>query len=112
MTAQQKKRLESHSGIGKEVWFKDKETGKHELWGIVEDEVYIMVEDYRHMIQRIKAPKGEEYWDGCEYGYRTGYYTYDKAMKRLVWGQFTQFLTEKQYRELLGKARDKGWPIF
>ena len=51
------------------------------------------------------------YWDGSKYGYRTGYYTYDKNMKYIVWGQFTQFLTEKEYNKLLTKARAKGWPI-
>jgi hypothetical protein len=31
---------------------------------------------------------------------------------RIVWGQYTQFLTEKKYKALLAQARAKGWEVF
>ncbi len=103
----QRKRLEAKSGIGKFVKFKDKKTRKTTLMGVVRDEVYILVGDYKHLIQRIEKDAG--YWDGSKFGYRTGYYTYDKGGKRILWGQYTQFLTEREYRTLLNKAEAKGW---
>ena len=97
--------------IGKPIHFKLKQTGDRTLWGTVEDEVYIMVDDYKHMIQRFKFAK-EISNDDSEYGYRTCYYTLDKKEQKIKWGQYTQSLTEREYRELLGKAKAKGWPIF
>ena len=104
-------RLEKASMIGKAVYFKNKATGDRELWGIVEDEVYIMVSDYKHMIQKFRFAEGVSN-DDSAYGYRTGYYTLDKHGGKIKWGQFTQSLTEREYRELLGKAQAKGWSIF
>lgn len=119
MNREQERELESKSGIGKSVTFKDKETGENIHWGNVVDEVYILVGDYKHLIQRIEYPQSADwsgntaaYWDGSKFGYRTGYYTFDNTGRKILWGQYTQFLTEKEYRELLGKARQKGWPIF
>jgi hypothetical protein len=74
------------------------------LVGTVEDEVSIMTEDYKHLIQRIRLSDGR-------YGYRTGYYTYDVAGRTIKWGQFTQFLTAQQYQTLLSQAFAKGWDI-
>jgi hypothetical protein len=112
MTNEQRKKLESMSMIGRKISCKDKQQ-RGIQWepGIVVDEVYIMVSDYKHMIQKIEFSDGES-WDESKYAYRTGYYTYDKDMKNIKWGQYTQFLTEKEYRELLKKAKDKGWDIF
>lgn len=105
-------KLEKMSRLGMPVTFRSKaEPGQWDRIGIVEDEVYIMVGDYKHMIQRIKFADDVS-WDGSQHGYRTGYYTYDKNMENIKWGQFTQFLTEKEYRELLSKAKAKGWDIF
>ncbi len=107
----QQKKLGAATRKGKNVWFKDKyDNNKHRLWGTVKDEVYIIVADYKHMIQRIELAEGITR-DGSKYAYRTGYYTFDADHNHVLWGQFTQCLTEKQYNELLGKARDKGWSI-
>lgn len=111
MTAAQLQRLEGMTRIGGDVVFKRKGSGRRWVLGKVEDEVSIIVGDYKHVIQRIQFAPGES-WDGSEYAYRTGYYTYDASMKRIVWGQYTQFLTQLEYVELLGKARAKGWPLF
>ena len=107
MNDEQRKRLEAKSGVGKTVTFKDKRTGEAVPWGTVTDEVSIIVGDYKHLIQRIERKEG--YWDGSRVGYRTGYYTYDKEGKRILWGQYTQFLTEREYNKLLNKAKAKGW---
>ncbi len=71
----------------------------------------IIVEDYKHLIQKIELD-GKPSTDDSVHGYRTGYYTFSYGMKKIVWGQYTQFLTEQQYRNLLGQARAKGWNIF
>jgi hypothetical protein len=110
MTDEQRARLTAMSMIGRPVKFRRKDRGGHWTVGVVEDEVYEIVSDYKHMIQRIRFRTGVS-WDGSEYGYRTGYYTYDAKGKRIVWGQYTQFLTEHEYQRLLGKARDRGWQI-
>ncbi len=110
MTKAQRQRLEAASCIGKEVHFKVKGgTGRNKM-GRVLDEVYIMVGDYKHLIQQIHADA--PYWDGSKMGYRTCYYTFDADGKHVKFGQYTQFLTELEYRNLLSKARAKGWPLF
>jgi len=112
MTKQQRGRLETMSCIGKPVFFKTKgKPEKKKEHGTVVDEVYILVSDYKHMIQQIEFKPGVS-WDGSKYAYRTGYYTYDGQMKNIKWGQFTQFLTEKEYKALLSKAKARGWKCF
>jgi hypothetical protein len=110
MTAAQKARLEAMTMVGRKVTFKQKgKPGSYQL-GIVEDEVYVLVSDYKHMIQRIRFANGVS-WDESEHGYRTGYYTYQAHMQHIKWGQYTQFLTQSEYQVLLAKARERGWPI-
>ena len=111
LTPDQLVRLESMSMIGRLVTFKNK--GKPGSWivGTVEDEVSIIVWEYKHLIQRIKFAAGMS-WDGSTHAYRTGYYTYQTGRAYIKWGQYTQLLTETEYRELLGKARKKSWDIF
>ncbi len=114
MNDDQKLRLESWSRKGKEVWFKDKGSGEKQLWGTIEDEVYVMVDGdddpYKHVLQRIRRATYRT-WDPPYY-YRTGYYTFSrKVPSRLVWGQYAQLLTEDTYRELLKKAKGKGWGL-
>ena len=111
MNKEKLKKLEAKTKIGKPVYFKNKDGSGYRTMGIVEDEVYIIIGEYKQMIQRIKFAKGES-WDGSEYAYRTGYYTYDKKGVNIKWGQYTQFLTQKEYKRLLEKAKEKGWDIF
>jgi len=110
MTPEQFKRLESTT-IGKTVTHKNKGGSGHQVVGTVVDEVYIIVSDYKHLIQKIAFTPGNE-WGGNMFAYRAGYYTFDAKMKKPTWGQYTPVLTESQYRELLQKARQKGWAIF
>src|SRR5262249_7070954 len=111
ITDVQRQRLERVSRIGKQVVHKHKGGGGYRGMGIVEDEVYVLANDYKHVIQKIRLESGT-YPDGSRYAYRTGYYTYDAKRKRIVWGQYTQFLTEQEYKQLLAKAQAKGWGIF
>ncbi len=110
MTDEQERRLEAQSMIGKHVYFKEKGGTNRKKWGTVTDEVYVMVGEYKHLMQQIKAE--EAYWDGSYVGYRTGYYTWDATGNQIKWGQYTQFLTEKEYATLLSSAKAKGWPLF
>lgn len=107
LSAEQRSRLERMSRIGKRVLHKQKGGVGFNLMGTVVDEVYVIVSDYKHMIQKIKFADGMG-WGGNEYAYRTGYYTYDAKAKTVRWGQYSQFLTESEYRELLAKAKAKG----
>ena len=110
MTPAQAQRLEGMTRLGQTVWFKNKGRPGYQAMGKVVDEVYIMVGDYKHLIQKIEFAEGVS-WDRSRFAYRTGYYTYDGRVKRIVWGQYTQFLTEKEYGQLLAKANTKGWGI-
>ena len=107
---EQRKRLEAASGVGKFVQFVEKGETARTKMGTVLDEVYVIVGEYKHLIQRIQFE--EPYWDGSRIGYRTCYYTLDAKGKNIKFGQYTQFLTEKEYTVLLSMAKAKGWPIF
>jgi hypothetical protein len=91
MTNEQRGRLEQASGIGKGIWFKNKDTRERECWGKVDDEVFIIVGEetdnpYKHLIQRIVPASGQT-WDDSMYFYRSGYYNFGGAgRKKLVWG--------------------------
>jgi|ERR1700735_2495672 hypothetical protein len=111
MTDEQKQRLEAKSTVGRTVTFKNKGIPGGRTIGTVEDEVALIVSDYKHLIQKIRFADGIS-WDGSPYGYRTGYYTYSYGMKKIVWGQYTQFITGNEYRDLLTKAKAKGWDVF
>lgn len=96
--------------VGRTVTFRIKGSTGFQAIGVVEDEVYIMVDDYKHLIQRIRFA-ADVSWDGSVFGYRSGYYTFDAAGRSIKWGQYTQFLTEAEYFRLLALAREKGWPL-
>ena len=111
MNSNQRKKLEQMSGQKKHVNFKNKDGSGYTNIGIVDDEVYIMVGDYKHMIQKIRFNAGKS-WDSSIFGYRTCYYTYDKDIKNIKCGQFAQFLTQIEYKKLLQLAKEKGWEVF
>ena len=99
------------SMIGRPVTFKNK--GVTGCWtvGRVVDEVYKIVGEYKHLIQKIEFESGVS-WDGSTHAYRTGYYTFEHGKKNIKWGQYTQLLTENEYKDLLKKAKDRGWQLF
>ena len=103
---EQRRRLEAASGVGKFVQFVEKGETARTKMGTVLDEVYVIVGEYKHLIQRIQFE--EPYWDGSRIGYRTCYYTLDAKGKNIKFGQYTQFLTEKEYSVLLSMAKAKA----
>jgi hypothetical protein len=109
-TPEQIAKLEAMSMKGRTITFKYKGKSGRRKIGVVEDEVYIIVGDYKHLIQKVRFEDGVSH-DGSLFAYRTGYYTYEASRKNIKWGQYTQFLTEKEYRTLLQKAQDKGWGV-
>ena len=104
-------RLESASRIGKEVWLNERNSGMPILWGIVEDEVGIVAGDAKHVIQRIRLAKDVSH-DGSHYGYKTGSFTIDPRTGSVKWAQYSQVVSEQEYRDLLALAKGKGWPVF
>jgi hypothetical protein len=103
-------KLNAMSRIGKEVWVNSRETGRPMLFGIVEDEVSILVDDAKHVIQRIRLADGVMQ-HGQKYGYKTGSFVIDQQTGDIKWGQYSQMLLEAEYRELLTHVKKKGWPI-
>jgi hypothetical protein len=109
------KKLEAMTRVGKELWLASRDTGLPMLWGVVEDEVSILAEDAKHVIQRVRLADGVRR-DGAgkhgeQYGYRSGSFTVDTRTGSIRWKQHSQVLSEREYRELLALAKGKGWPI-
>ena len=108
-TEQQK--LEAATRVGKEVWLNGKGGWTPMLWGVVEDEVAIVVDSTKHVIQRIRFADGVS-WDGSKYGYKTGAFTLDPRTGAVKWAQYSQCVSEEELKALIAKARDKGWAVF
>ena len=105
------RRLEAATRVGKEVWLNERGSGMPILWGVVEDEVGLVVDDAKHVIQRIRLANGVS-WDKSEFGYKTGSFTIDPRSGGVKWAQYSQVLSEREYGVLLAKVREKGWPLF
>lgn len=105
------KRLEAATRIGKEVWLNSRDSGMPVRWGVVEDEVGLVVDGAKHVIQRIRLADGVS-WDGSVYGYKTGSFVIDPRTGGVKWALYSQVLSEQEYRELLAIAKTRGWPIF
>ena len=101
-------KLESMTRIGMEVRLIDRQTDRETFSGVVEDEVAIVVEDAKHVIQRIRLADDTRR-DGDEYGYRTGTFFVDRHTGRIKWAQYSQAVTETELQELLALAKKKGW---
>lgn len=104
------KKLEAMTRIGKDVRLIDRETGTEKVWGVVEDEVGIVVDGAKHVIQRVRLAD-DMTWNGDSYGYRTGSFFVDRRTGSIKWAQYAQTLLEPEYRELLALAKKKGWPV-
>jgi hypothetical protein len=96
--------LHSASRLGKEVWIRT-DAGTPGLSGVVEDEVHLDAGDVKHAIQRIRLA------DGGTYGYSTGSFVLDAGTGRVRWRPGALVISERDYRELLAKARARGWPL-
>lgn len=105
------RKLETASRLGKQVIAQARESWSPIVWGVVEDEVSLVVDGAKHVIQRIRLAK-DATWDGSEYGYKTGSFHLDPRTGAVKWAQYSQVLSEREMSELLARARSKGWPIF
>jgi hypothetical protein len=85
-------------------------TAPASLWGVVEDEVSLVTDRAKHVIQRIRLAKDVS-WDGSDYGYKAGSFVIDPATGKVKWAQYSQVVSEHEYRELLAKVKTRGWPI-
>jgi hypothetical protein len=103
-------RLEGSSRLGKEIWLKARDTGLPVVWGIVEDEVGLIVEDARHVIQRVRLVK-EMTIDGSDYGYKAGAFVIDPNTGKVKWSQYSLAISERAYRRLLALGKARGWPL-
>lgn len=104
------RRLETATRIGKEVMANARDSWTPHVWGVVEDEVSIVVDGAKHVIQRIRLADGIS-WDGSEYGYKAGTFVIDARTGGVKWAQYSQVLSEREFVTLLEKARGKGWPV-
>ena len=103
------KRLESLTRIGEDVRLIDRTTGRERLWGVVEDEVGIVVDGAKHVVQRVRLADDVRR-NGNEYAYKTGSFTM-KARGGIRWTPYAQTVSENELRELLGLMKKKGWPV-
>ena len=90
--------------VGREIWIRT-ETGVRVLCGVVEDEVDVLGDGAKHVIQRIRLA------DGGAYGYETGSFVVDPGTGRIKWSERSPVISETDYRELLEKAKTRGWPL-
>ena len=104
------KKLEATTRVGKEVWSNARDTGIPMLWGVVEDEVGVVVDGAKHVIQRVRLADGVNE-AGERYGYKSGSFTIDARTGSIKWSQYSLMLMESEYRELLALAKTRGWPI-
>jgi hypothetical protein len=109
MNKKQREDLERCTGVDKLVRFKYKGTLDKYLVGTVEDEVSIIVADYKHLIQRIRLSADMADYLGGEYAYRTGYFTLTAKTRKPVWGQYHTLVPASAYHQLIRKANQKGW---
>ncbi len=110
ISPEQTSKLESYTGLNKIVTFKNKYAAGKVLLGTVEDEVSLISFDYKYVVQKIRLAPNIA-WDGSQYAYRSGYYTFDGNMQKVLWGQYHSCLSEREYEQLLALARAKGWPV-
>jgi hypothetical protein len=110
VTWDDQRKLETATRIGKEVIAQARDAWSPIVWGVVEDEVSLVVDGAKHVIQRIRLSK-DIAWDGSEYGYKTGTFQLDARTGAVKWAQYSQVLSERELSELLARARSKGWPL-
>jgi hypothetical protein len=108
--ARERERLANATGVKKHVKLKYKGTLHNYVLGTVEDEVSVIDNDYKHVIQRIELddPKTAREW-GVNLAYRHGYFTLSKKRRKLTWGQYHSIIPAPAYRQLIQKAKRKGW---
>ena len=104
------RKLEAATRLGKEVVATGRDSWSPTVLGVVVDEVSVVANAAKHVIQRIKLTK-DIAWDGSEYAYKAGTFYVDPRTGDVKWAQYSQIISEREHRELLARARAKGWPI-
>ena len=104
------RKLEAATRLGKEVVATGRDSWSPTVLGVVVDEVSVVANAAKHVIQRIKLTK-DIAWDGSEYAYKAGTFYVDSRTGDVKWAQYSQIISEREHRELLARARAKGWPI-
>ena len=102
LTDKQRQSLQNASGLGKRVKFAYPGEGQWE--GNIEDEVSVVCDRYKYVLQKLVA-------DDQSIQYRFGYYVFSTQVKRVMWVQRALVMTASDTKELLGKAIKKGWNI-
>lgn len=113
----QRKLLELRT-LGRNVIFREKETGKQQMLGAVESEVSVLAADntYKHFIQRIEYTNdwrkriNQKHHYRDKFGFRICYWTLDKTGKKLKFGQYASHMPESDFHKLLRKAINR-WHI-
>jgi hypothetical protein len=99
------------SQLNRKVYFVGKGTNVRTIVGTVEDEVSIIGDHCKLMIQRIRHTPQQASAAGSTVAYRSCYYSYTADMKRIVFGQYAQCVSKPEFQDLLKQARAKGWPL-
>ncbi len=99
--------LQDKTTVKKGVYFKDKWDGTYSQVGTIADEVSVFSFDYKYFIQKIQYTQLWAESEGEKYGYRVGYYTIDKKITRIIWGQFASQICGAAFKELIEKAKEK-----
>ena len=110
LDSEDQRKLEAATRLGKEVIATGQASWSPTVLGVVVDEVSVVANDAKHVIQRIKLTK-DVARDGSEYAYKAGTCYVDPRAGDVKWAQYSQIISEREHRELLAKARAKGWPI-
>ena len=95
-------RLRNLDNTGKTITGKIKGSDRRESKGKIEDEVFLMVDDNRYVIQKVKLKGGVT-------GFRIGYYTCDANYIKLYYGGYSPIMNKSDFTILINKAKDKGW---
>ena len=111
LTELQRSRLQVMSQTGRPVYFVPKGSTSRMMVGIVEDEVSIIADHCKLIIQRIRHTAERARESGSRFAYRSCYYSYTADLSRIVFGQYAQCVSEREFQDLLNQARTKGWPV-
>ena len=111
LTTEQRARLQAMSQIGRPAHFVAKGPTTSTNIGTVVDEVSIISDHFKLMVQQIRHSPEQVDLAGTELAYRFCYYSFTADMKHIKFGQFALTVSAEELKELLRQARAKGWKI-
>lgn len=104
------RKLDAATRVGKTVQALGRDGTSTLAFGVVEDEVCLVVDGAKYIMQRIRLADGVG-WDDSRYAYRFGAFVVDVRTRAIRWTQYTPTMTEREYATLLARAAEK-WPAF